>query len=82
MGLKELQAKLKEDSALAEKFKTCKSIDDVIELAKSAGFEISFEDIEKLTNVSAEDLTKAAGGTFLVDADYVVIAYPSIGLVT
>ena len=81
MGLKELQAKLKEDGALAEKFKACKNIDDVIELAKVAGFEISLEDIEKLTNVSAEDLTKAAGGTFLIDSDFVVIAYASFGLV-
>ena len=62
MGINELQAKLKEDSALAEKFKACKNLDEVIALAKDAGFEISAEDFESLTNVSAADLRKVAGG--------------------
>ena len=81
MGIKELQAKLKEDAALAEKFKACKNLDEVIALAKEAGFEISAEDFEKLTNVSAADLTKAAGGAFIATPGFHVIATASTAVV-
>ena len=73
MGINELQEKIKTDSALAEKFKGCKNLDEVIELAKAEGYEITIEDIEKLTDVSAEDLTKAAGGAIIVGPGFHVI---------
>jgi predicted ribosomally synthesized peptide with nif11-like leader len=80
-GINDLQAKLKVDSALAEKFKGCKSLDDVISLAKAEGFDISVEDIEKLTDVSAEDLTKAAGGAFIAASGFHVIASSTTAVV-
>ena len=64
MELKELLAKIQEDSALAEKFKKCKNLDDVIEVAGKEGFEISEEELEELADISDDDLVKAAGGIY------------------
>ena len=80
MGINELQAKLKEDSALAEKFKSCKNLDDVLAVAKEAGFDISAEDLEKLTDVSAEDLSKAAGGEVIIHENPVVVIATPIAI--
>ena len=57
----EFLTKIKEDG-LAEKLAACKNVDDLIALAKELGFEFDAEDIEKLTDISAEDLKEAAGG--------------------
>lgn len=76
-GIKELQAKLKEDAALAEQFKAAKSIDDVIEIAQKVGYTVSCEDIEKMTDVSLKEMREIAGGYQLVwlpSADSLVIA--------
>ena len=81
MGINELQAKLKEDSALAEKFKGCTNLDEVLELAKAEGYDISAEDFEKLTDVSAEDLTKAAGGAIIATPGFHIIASASTAVV-
>ena len=62
MGMKELLEKLETDSAFAEKFKGCKNLDDVIEMAEKEGYEITEEELEALTDVSVDDLSKAAGG--------------------
>lgn len=81
-GINELKAKIQEDEALMEQFKAAKSIDDVVEIAEKAGFEISAEDIEKLTDISAEELASAAGGAFIVSAGFKIIAKPSRGFVS
>lgn len=81
-GIKELQEKIKNDSALSAKFQACKSLDDVVELASKEGFDISVEDIEKLTDISAADLAKAAGGArFIVSSNFKIIASPNKGMV-
>ncbi len=62
MSLKELTAKIKADEAFAANFKGLKSVDEIVAKAKELGYELTDEDIEKLSEVSAEDLEKAAGG--------------------
>ena len=59
--INEFITKIKEDGQ-SEKLAACKSVDDIIALAKEQGFEFDAEDIEKLTDISAEDLKEAAGG--------------------
>ncbi len=71
--MNELLAKIKEDAALAAKFADCKSADDVVAIAKEAGFEITAEEVEKLTDVSAEDLAGAAGGKPTLIKKYLII---------
>ncbi len=62
MSLKDLTAKIKADEAFAENFKGLKNVDEIVAKAKELGYELTQEDIEKLSEVSADDLEKAAGG--------------------
>ena len=66
MSLKDLTAKIKEDAAFAENFKGLASVDAIVAKAKELGFELTDEDINKLSQVSPEDLEKAAGGMTII----------------
>jgi predicted ribosomally synthesized peptide with nif11-like leader len=61
-GLKEFKEKMASDEAFATQVKGLKSFDDIIGFAIENGYEFSDEDIEKLTDVSEDDLSVAAGG--------------------
>jgi len=61
-GLKEFKEKMASDEAFAAQVKGLKSFDDIIGFAIENGYEFSDEDIEKLTDVSEDDLSVAAGG--------------------
>ena len=67
-GLQEFKADVKANAELAGKFKGLKSVDEIVAKAKSEGYTFSPEDIESLSNVSADDLAKAAGGEGPQDA--------------
>ena len=74
MSLKDLTEKIKADKAFAANFKGLKSVDEIVEKAKELGYELTEADIEKLSEVSAEDLEKAAGGiTVLVWTSTVLV---------
>ena len=66
MSLKQLNAflsKAKNDSNLQEKLKADKSPEDVVGIAKEAGFMISADDLENAqSEVSDAELEGAAGG--------------------
>ena len=59
--IEELLTKI-DESGLKEKLAACKSVDDILAIAKDLGIELDAEEIEKLTDVTAEDLAGAAGG--------------------
>jgi len=61
-GLKEFKEKMASDEAFAAQVKGLNSFDDIIGFAIEHGYEFSDEDIEKLTDVSDDDLSVAAGG--------------------
>lgn len=73
-GIQELKAELKKNAALLEQVKGAKSIEEVIEIVKKVGFSISAADVEEMTNVSAEDLAKSAGGINFIVVNKTVIA--------
>lgn len=74
MSLKDLTEKIKADKAFAANFKGLKSVDEIVAKAKELGYELTEADIEKLSEVSAEDLEKAAGGiTVLVWTSTVLV---------
>lgn len=62
-GLKEFKEHLAQDAALAAEVKQCKCFDELVELAEEKGFSFTAEEIEALTDLSTEELSKAAGGT-------------------
>ena len=62
-GLAEFKALLAQDAAFAEEARKCKSFDDLVALAEEKGFSFTAEEIEALTDLSTEELSKAAGGT-------------------
>ena len=72
MALKDLEAKIKSDAKVAEAFKGLKTVDEIVAKAKELGFELTAEDIEKLSDVSAKDLTGAAGGGTIISGDWFV----------
>lgn len=72
--LKEFLAKLKEDKPFAEKIASLKSIDEVIAQAKEAGFEVTAEDVEAITDVSEEEIKEIAGGIKVFVATNGVVA--------
>ncbi|MCR4688407.1 MAG: Nif11-like leader peptide family RiPP precursor [Saccharofermentans sp.] len=61
-GLKEFKEKMKSDSAFAEAVSKCRIPDEIIEFAEKNGFSFTAEDIEELTDVSAEDIARVSGG--------------------
>ena len=62
-SLKEFKALLAQDAAFADEARKCKSFDDLVALAGEKGFSFTAEEIEALTDLSTEVLSKAAGGT-------------------
>ena len=63
--LKAFLEKVKADTSLQEKLKAAASPEAAIEIAKEAGFSITSEDIQELSEpveLSDEDLEGAAGG--------------------
>ena len=70
-SLRDLQAKMKENAALAARFAQCKNADDFIELAEAEGYEITEDEIEQLTEVSIEDLQDIAGGISITNRYFV-----------
>lgn len=58
MGIEELKAKIKSDKAFAENFKSVKSPEEAVEVAKKLGYNISVEDCA----LSADELKAVAGG--------------------
>ena len=67
----EFLAKIKE-GGLKEKLAGCKSVDDIIALAKELGFDLDAADIEKLTDIDDADLKNAAGGVTVLVKHFAV----------
>ena len=62
--LKAFLEAVKADAGLQEKLKAAQNVDDVVEIAKAAGFVISAEDLKRAqAEVSEEELEGVAGGT-------------------
>ena len=57
----ELMKKL-EDEAFAKKFADCKSAEDFVAAAKKEGYDITVEDLDRVRDLSDDELAKAAGG--------------------
>ena len=64
-GLKEFEALVAQDAALAAEVKKCKNYDELIELAEAKGFFFTNEEIEALTDIMTEELSRVAGGVTL-----------------
>ena len=65
--LKAFLEAVKADAELQEKLKSAADADDVVAIAKAAGFVISADDLKQAqTEVSEEELESAAGGTAFV----------------
>ena len=66
MSLEQLKAfleKVKDDSSLQEKLKAAANPDDVVSIAKEAGFSISADDLKNAqSELSDEELEGVAGG--------------------
>ena len=61
--LKAVLEAVKADAGLQEKLKTAKGVDEVVAIAKAAGFVISAEELKKAqAEVSEEELEGVAGG--------------------
>ena len=64
--LKAFIAKVKEDTSIQERLKAAKTPDDVVSIAKAAGFVISADDLKKaqaeVQILSDEELEGVAGG--------------------
>ena len=61
--LKAFLEKVKADTSLKEKLKAASDADDVVAIAKEAGFKISAEDLKNTkVEVSDEELEGASGG--------------------
>ena len=62
MGINELREKVKSDKALAEQFKGLKTPEEAVEVAKKNGYDISVSDLERMAELSEEQLKAVAGG--------------------
>ena len=62
--LKAFIAKAKDDQSIQEKLKAAKTAEDVVGIAKEAGFVISSEELKKVqSEVSEKELEGVSGGT-------------------
>ncbi|QBE68655.1 hypothetical protein SynWH8101_1067 [Synechococcus sp. WH 8101] len=69
--LKAFLEAVKAESGLQEKLKTVKDVDAVVEIAKTAGFVISAEEMMRAqAEVSEEDLEGVAGGVLYCYSTY------------
>ena len=62
MGINELKEKVKSDKALAEQFKGLKTPEEAVEVAKKNGYDISVSDLERMAELSEDQLKAVAGG--------------------
>ena len=61
--LQDFLAKVKADSSLQDKLKSSKSLDEVANIAKDAGFITSTDDLNKFqSELSADELESVGGG--------------------
>jgi predicted ribosomally synthesized peptide with nif11-like leader len=69
---------LQKDEALKAKFAECKRPEEVVEVAKAAGHEISLEDLaesQKKTSLSETELDSIAGGTYPITIQAFCLTY-------
>lgn len=62
LGLKEFKAAIHNDSALRENLYKLNSVDEIYDFATTLGYSFSDEEIEMMTEVSQEDISKVYGG--------------------
>ena len=70
--LKAFIAKVQGDTSLQEKLKAASDADEVVAIAKAAGFVISAEDIQSMqsaTELSDDELEGVAGGGYMPTID-------------
>ena len=61
--LKAFIAKAKDDQSIQEKLKSAKSSEDIVGIAKEAGFSISADDLKQAqSEISGQELEATAGG--------------------
>jgi predicted ribosomally synthesized peptide with nif11-like leader len=72
MGVKEFKEKIITDPAFAAKFANVKTPEEVVTLAKGAGFHFTVEDIKNNTELTAAELEGAAGGATVFAKTYFV----------
>ena len=53
---------MKSDKAFAEQFKGLKTPEEAVEVAKKNGYDISVSDLERMAELSEEQLKAVAGG--------------------
>ena len=59
---KDFQKRLAEDMDFSARFKKIKVVDEVVRFAEDAGYRLSDEDLDQLTDLGDELLSKVAGG--------------------
>jgi predicted ribosomally synthesized peptide with nif11-like leader len=72
MGVKEFKEKIIADPAFASKFASVKTPEEVVSLAKDAGFHFTVEDVKNNTELTAAELEGAAGGGSIFAKTYFV----------
>lgn len=60
-ALKQLLEKVKNDKVLQDKFKACKSADDMVMLASGLGFKVTADEFAKMNKLSDDQLDQVAG---------------------
>ena len=79
--LKAFTKKVKSDTELQDKCEEAASYEEAMDIAKSAGFSITEDDIQSMQSVSDEELEGAAGGReFCGGSISVMLRCPSQGL--
>ncbi len=61
-ALNDFTKRIQSDAAFAEQFKNLASLDEVIELAEQLGYHFTDEELDQITDIGGETLTKVAGG--------------------
>lgn len=72
MGVKEFKERIIKDPKFAAKFANVKKPEEVVTLAKEAGFNFTVEDIKHNTELTATELEGAAGGATIFAQTYFV----------
>jgi len=65
-GLKEFKEKLAQDAAFVEEARKCGDYDELVMFAEAKGFSFTEEEIEALTDLSEDELSRAAGGQRMI----------------
>ena len=69
----ELMEKMK-DEAFAKKFEGCESAEEFVAIAKKEGYDITAEDVARVTDLSDDDMAKVAAGFSLGRPDQLIRA--------